>query len=591
MDNSTEILSWEPMETSLQRLVAHISFPNHPLVSIEIEIDSEAPFNPEKLTEVINLGCHAFIMDEELAGIFLDAFIRSHDLAMFRNPNKTVIVLRDPQAEVDGAVFLEDICRHPALRDIVRFLVVNPAGDRINLWTHRYVSSVEEAKELVFLDSYYLVNGSFALGNELFPDKTTNLARKLFKLASFRLIPHFIYTPIEGSQWLATYKNQTVKVDGMGGLVAVEFCMKFNCTWDLSIDQAGEWGRVYDNWTGDGIMGAVAERRADVGIGSLLTWVSAHRFFGFTATIRKVGIGCFVPRPRMIPSWQTVALAFSPSVWLCSVLSVACCIGMYSFLSHHDPSPNAERRSFGWNAMNVVAIFLFNGAKILYGSMSECILSIALVAFTINLGNIFIGKNASLRAFPLFEPPIDTVEDIANKDLIWVQTHEAWVHSLLLTQNPYLMKVAENFRIHSIPEMNELADQGEVGFAVSKLNYGHFMIGTFITLKNVMQYRMMSEDLYFEYEVSMTTKTWPLKDMLSDLILRIVASGVRAYQEAVVAKRYMDYGVQIKIFHSQDQEGSLPHPMRCEDLLAAFMVLGAGILLSVVAFLGEILRV
>lgn len=153
------------------------------------------------------------------------------------------------------------------------------------------------------------------------------------------------------------------------------------------------------------------------------------------------------------------------------------------------------------------------------------------------------------------------------------------------------MKVAENFRIHSIPEMNELADQGEVGFAVSKLNYGHFMIGTFITLKNVMQYRMMSEDLYFEYEVSMTTKTWPLKDMLSDLILRIVASGVRAYQEAVVAKRYMDYGVQIKIFHSQDQEGSLPHPMRCEDLLAAFMVLGAGILLSVVAFLGEILRV
>lgn len=136
-----------------------------------------------------------------------------------------------------------------------------------------------------------------------------------------------------------------------------------------------------------------------------------------------------------------------------------------------------------------------------------------------------------------------------------------------------------------------MADQGEVGFAVSKLNYGHFMIGTFITLKNVMQYRMMSEDLYFEYEVSMTTKTWPLKDMLSDLILRIVASGVRAYQEAVVAKRYMDYGVQIKIFHSQDQEGSLPHPMRCEDLLAAFMVLGAGILLSVVAFLGEILRV
>lgn len=146
-----------------------------------------------------------------------------------------------------------------------------------------------------------------------------------------------------------------------------------------------------------------------------------------------------------------------------------------------------------------------------------------------------------------------------------------------------------NYRIFTASELKELADQGEVAFGVSKLNYDHYMIGDFITSSNVLMYRLMKEDLYFEYEVSMTTKTWPLRNQLSDLILRIVESGIRAYQEPIVAKRYMDYGVQIKIFHSQDREQSALHSMGIEDLLSAFMVLGAGLLLGILAFFGEVL--
>lgn len=309
----------------------------------------------------------------------------------------------------------------------------------------------------------------------------------------------------------------------------------------------------------------------------------------------------------MIPTWKTVALVFSPTVWICSVLSVVCCIAMYDLISRYDPSPEAEHRSLGWNAVNVVAMFLFNGAKILYGSLSECVLSIALIAFTINFGNIFIGKNASLQAFPLFDPPIDTIEDMAKAGMIWSHTHEAWAHSVRKTSNvstnyavnnstsqskiptlqPYLMQVATNYRIHPIPELNVLADQGKVGFAVSKMNYGHFMIGDFITAKNVMLYRMMSEDLYFDWEVSKVTKTWPLKDLLSDMILRFNDGGLREFQEPVQAKRHMDYGVQIKIFHSQDRVEVPPHAMGCEDLLAPFIVLGAGVVVALVAFVGE----
>lgn len=38
------------------------------------------------------------------------------------------------------------------------------------------------------------------------------------------------------------------------------------------LDEAGEWGEIWDNRSGIGVLGAVAERRADVGISALYEW-------------------------------------------------------------------------------------------------------------------------------------------------------------------------------------------------------------------------------------------------------------------------------------------------------------------------------
>lgn len=37
-------------------------------------------------------------------------------------------------------------------------------------------------------------------------------------------------------------------------------------------DEAGEWGTIADNMTGDGVLGAIVERRADIGISALYSW-------------------------------------------------------------------------------------------------------------------------------------------------------------------------------------------------------------------------------------------------------------------------------------------------------------------------------
>lgn len=40
-----------------------------------------------------------------------------------------------------------------------------------------------------------------------------------------------------------------------------------NMTIQLVIDEVDQWGAIYDNWTGNGIVGNVAMDKGDVGLG------------------------------------------------------------------------------------------------------------------------------------------------------------------------------------------------------------------------------------------------------------------------------------------------------------------------------------
>lgn len=40
----------------------------------------------------------------------------------------------------------------------------------------------------------------------------------------------------------------------------------------INIDDEGEWGTIYDNSSGNGVLGAVGERRADIGFTALYLW-------------------------------------------------------------------------------------------------------------------------------------------------------------------------------------------------------------------------------------------------------------------------------------------------------------------------------
>ena len=83
-------------------------------------------------------------------------------------------------------------------------------------------------------------------------------------------------------------KNVSLFLDGTEVTLIVEFCRKYNCSIEvslgkfifvtlkntskflsISVDEEHLWGEVFDNRTGNGIMGMIVERRADIAVSAI----------------------------------------------------------------------------------------------------------------------------------------------------------------------------------------------------------------------------------------------------------------------------------------------------------------------------------
>ncbi|XP_055633893.1 uncharacterized protein LOC129774210 [Toxorhynchites rutilus septentrionalis] len=284
------------------------------------------------------------------------------------------------------------------------------------------------------------------------------------------------------------------EIYGNDGLLVTEFCRRYNCSVELIIDEINQFGTIHPNKTGNGILGNLVERRADIGFGGLSSWHGPLKYLSFSKPIQRDSVTCLTPKPR----------------------------------------------------------------------------------------------NASLRTVPIFGPSIDTKDDLAQSDLTWWQTHEAWVFSLILSENPTIKKLVSNFRSGSPSVLQELADQGNVAFAIGRLNKDHLLLGEWFTARNIHEYQVMREDLYEEYEISMATKTWPLMEQFDTLTMRTEEATIRYYQELNAIYESSDYDVQTAATNSRLQEPYTPHALNKDDLLGGFFIVCLGSIVAVIVFAIEL---
>jgi hypothetical protein len=112
-------------------------------------------------------------------------------------------------------------------------------------------------------------------------------------------------------------------------------------------------------------------------------------------------------------------------------------------------------------------------------------------------------------------------------------------HLLLLSlslQQPMILQLLARFKTLSKESLEWRAIKQDMSFSIERLPYGHYAIGEYITEQTVYQYQTLTNDIYYEMCVAMSTKTWPLMSQLDELILQIFESGVQQYVELDVSR-------------------------------------------------------
>ncbi|XP_021707655.1 uncharacterized protein LOC5563600 isoform X2 [Aedes aegypti] len=574
------------------RIVNQTKSTNKPFLNIQSDLPIAVVYPQETadllhspMVQAIELGCTHFLVDEDALPYFLDHYISIHDETLFRRPEKYVLIavqsIGTAQASLMKAVQL-----HPSLQDIANLLLVVPNAAKFELITHRYVGNAPNSLDWIHLDTYDPETGLFMADANLFPDKLSNLMGKTLKVATFYLLPWSMMRQTDDG--IVRYLDQQYTIDGLDGYILIQFCLWYNCTWELYCDQANQYGQVFPNRTGNGMIGALIERKVDFAIGAVGGWYQLFQYFSFSNPVQWIGITCLAPRPGLIEYWRIVFMMFAESVWGILILTFI----MVSMLQYLLPPPDLpeshSQRSFSWIVINLLCAFLLLPSNLRRDPLSDVILSSTLSVFTLTVAYVYIGKIHSILAFPVYEPPIDTILDLAVSGIPWNAPHEAWMYALVGTENPNVQKVLTTFRVPPIEDIPIIADEGKEAIIMALLNYGHSMVGTWFDAKNIENYRLMTELLYFEYDTGYATKTWPLLDRFDRLAMWIRDACLFQYVELVDVYRYMNYWVQTSIAHSKDRPQNLLRIMNVEEISGGLMILGIGLVLAIAVFALEL---
>lgn len=148
-----------------------------------------------------------------------------------------------------------------------QFFLETPNITAFDLITHKYIGDIHN--ETVLLDKWFSSNKSFIYNNNLYPDKITNQKGRALRVTTFTYPPYAI-----PSRFCLFLKRKLLKsgliigvLDGTEVRVTNLYAEIHNMTIEMVVDEADQWGTIYDNWTGIGIVGNVATDKGDVGLG------------------------------------------------------------------------------------------------------------------------------------------------------------------------------------------------------------------------------------------------------------------------------------------------------------------------------------
>ncbi|XP_035778276.1 glutamate receptor 1-like isoform X2 [Anopheles albimanus] len=567
------------------------------LPQLTILLDDNSTKFEETLRTAIDAGCDGFVLLEGALLPFLDHYQSAHEAAIKRTANKRIIAL----TQLDPSM-RKRLVEHVAMEDLPNMLVVVPDAmhQEVELYTTHFTAGeprgiVVDLIRLEQIDPIRCPEPSHVV--DYFPDKFANMQGRPIRLATLHYPPCTIITKKrlgEGNARPTVPANYSLEIDGTELLMVVELCRRHNCSVDVELAASGAWGELYANGTSDGLLGSIIHRRADLAMAALYRWVDWNRHIWFSMYTGRSGVSCLVPKPQRLPSWRTPFLAFPPCLWF--MVSITFCIGTTVVWATErqrqqlHPSDNAEAR------YRLIDAFFFMSSLYVEQSVrlrNDLLAGSILLAFLLfggfMIGNSYAGGLAYVMTIPRYEKALTTTADVANSGITVVGGSIVWINSLLMTDQPALVTIRNNFQVYDMDTLNKfLHTRRDMSYMHERLQFGSFALESYVDFNASQLVQPLKEEVYYGLIVSAGRKTWPLMGRYDDLILQIQQNGILRRWELGSVIRNTGLKMQRSLANMRVTDNS-PVKLLLAHFLGVYFILFAGLTLATVSFLLEIL--
>ncbi|KAH8328499.1 hypothetical protein KR067_010239, partial [Drosophila pandora] len=383
-------------------------------------------------------------------------------------------------------------------------------------------------------------------------------------------------------------------IDGTDVRLMLIFCELHNCTVQVDTSEPSDWGDIYTNATGIGLVGMILDRRNDYGIGGMYLWYEAYQFMDITHFLGRSGVTCLVPSPNRLISWTLLLRPFQSALWLgvmlCLLLECLALCVTRRWESSSVPGSHTWFGSLMFGCISTLKLFVNQSTSYVTSSYSLRTVLVASYMIDIILTTVYSGGLAAILTLPTMEEAADSRQRLFDHKLIWTGTSQVWITTIDEgSADPVLLGLMEHYRVFDAEQISDFSQSEQMGFVVERMQFGHLGNTELIPNRALERLKLMEDDIYFAFTVAFVPRLWAHLEAYNDFILAWHSSGMDKFWEWKIAADYMSAQRQNRIVASQKLTLDIgPIKLGIDNFIGLILLWCFGMICSLLTFVGEI---
>lgn len=171
------------------------------------------------------------------------------------------------------------------------------------------------------------------------------------------------------------------------------------------------------------------------------------------------------------------------TVWIFVITTYLVEIFLFYIINTYDRMRRSKQFTISKSFIIISMIFLLQSVEEqrigLIKESKRVFLSILLISSFI-ISNSYTGALAGVLTAPKFEEPIETIQELASRNIQWGAPSDIWIMSIMNAAQKDLQTVVSRFEIKTYGEFHRLSQTRTFGFGIEELNYGSYSFGEYI---------------------------------------------------------------------------------------------------------------